>query len=83
MSSIKKNSVQVIKYFYLMNLFTITNILLYFCPVIGSFNFSNFTIKSHNITFYGLFICLVAIGGTGVGNDCKGIKVTVQAYYNR
>ena len=30
-----------------------------------------------------LFVCLVAVGGTGVGNDCKGIKVTVQAHYKR
>ena len=30
-----------------------------------------------------LFVCLVAIGGTGVGNNCKGIKLTTQAYYKR
>ena len=53
-SSTKISSVHAIKYFYLVNLFIIINILLYFCPIIGSFNFSNFTIKSYNITFYGL-----------------------------
>ena len=42
------------KYPYLVNLSTIMNILLYSYSVIGSFNFSNFTIKSHNITSYGL-----------------------------
>ena len=42
------------KYPYLVNLSTIINILLYFYPIIGSFNFNNFTIKSHNITSYGL-----------------------------
>ena len=42
------------KYPYLVNLSTIINILLYFYPVIGSFNFGNFTIKSHNMTSYGL-----------------------------
>ena len=48
------------KYFYLVNLSTIINILLYSCPVIGSFNFGNFTIKSHNITFYGLLANLTS-----------------------
>ena len=42
------------KYPYLINLSIIINILLYSCLVIGSFNFSNFTIKSHNMTSYGL-----------------------------
>ena len=42
------------KYPYLVNLFIIINILSYSCPVIESFNFGNFTIKSHNITSYGL-----------------------------
>ena len=46
------------KYPYLVNLSIIINILSYFYPVIGSFNFGNFTIKSHNITFYGLLINL-------------------------
>ena len=50
----KISSIQVIKYFYLVNLSIIINILSYFYPVIGSFNFSNFTIKSYNMTFYGL-----------------------------
>ena len=46
------------KYPYLVNLFTIINILLYFYLVIGSFNFGNFTIKSYNITSYSLLINL-------------------------
>ena len=54
MSFAEISSVYIIKYPYLVNLFIITNIMLYFWPVIGSFNFSNFTIKSYNITFYGL-----------------------------
>ena len=29
------------------------------------------------------FVCLVTIGGIGVGNDRKGIKVTAQARYER
>ena len=48
------------KYPHLVNLSTIINILLYSCLVIGSFNFSNFTIKSHNMTFYGLLINLTS-----------------------
>ena len=48
------------KYPYLVNLSTIINILLYSYPVIGSFNFGNFTIKSHNITSYGLLINLTS-----------------------
>ena len=48
------------KYPYLVNLSTITNILLYSYPVIGSFDFVNFTIKSHNMTFYGLLINLTS-----------------------
>ena len=35
------------------------------------------------IGLLSLFVCLVAIGGMGVGNDCKGIKLTAQAYYER
>ena len=46
------------KYPYLINLFTIINILLYSCLVIGSLNFNNFTIKSYNITSYSLLINL-------------------------
>ena len=42
------------KYPYLVNLFTIINILLYSYLIIESFDFSNFTIKSHNMTSYGL-----------------------------
>ena len=42
------------KYPYLVNLSTIINMLLYSYLVIGSFNFSNFTIKSYNMTSYGL-----------------------------
>ena len=58
MSFIKISSVQAIKYFYLVNLSIIINILSYSCPIIGSFNFSNFTIKSHNMTSYSLLINL-------------------------
>ena len=42
------------KYPHLVNLFTIINMLLYSYLVIGSFDFSNFTIKSYNMTSYGL-----------------------------
>ena len=35
------------------------------------------------IGLLSLFICLVAIGGTGVGNNRKGIKLTAQAHYER
>ena len=48
------------KYPYLVNLFIIINILSYSCPVIGSFNFSNFTIKSHDMTFYSLLTNLTS-----------------------
>ena len=60
MSSAKISSVQAIKYPHLVNLSIIINILLYSCSIIGSFNFSNFTIKSHNITFYGLLTNLTS-----------------------
>ena len=30
-----------------------------------------------------LFVCLITIGGIGVGDDYKGIKLTAQAYYER
>ena len=53
-SSAKISSVQVIKYPYLVNLFIKINILLYSYFVIGSFNFSNFTIKSYNMTSVGI-----------------------------
>ena len=29
------------------------------------------------------FVCLVAIGGIGVENNCKGIKLAAQAHYKR
>ena len=48
------------KYPYLVNLSIIINILLYSYPVIESFNFGNFTIKSHDITFYGLLANLTS-----------------------
>ena len=35
------------------------------------------------IGLLSLFICLIAIGGIGVGNDHKGIKLATQAYYER
>ena len=43
-----------------MNLSTIINILLYSYPVIGSFNFNNFTIKSYNMTSYSLLTNLIS-----------------------
>ena len=48
------------KYPYLVNLFIIINMLSYSCPVIGSFDFSNFTMKSHDMTFYGLLANLTS-----------------------
>src|SRR6266567_3543128 len=47
--------IYAIKYPYLINLSIMTRIILYTCPVTRSFDFSNFIIKSHNITFYSLF----------------------------
>ena len=35
------------------------------------------------IGLLNLFVYLVAIGGIGVGNNRKGIKFTIQAYYKR
>ena len=35
------------------------------------------------IDLLSLFVCLVAVGGIGVGNNYKGIKLTAQAHYNR
>ena len=59
-SSTKISFMQAMKYPYLMNLSIIINMLLYSCPVIGSFNFSNFTIKSYNMTSYGLLTNLTS-----------------------
>ena len=53
MFSAEISSIYATKYPYLVNLFTIINIMSCFCPIIGSFNFSSLTIKSYNITFYG------------------------------
>ena len=35
------------------------------------------------IGLLSLFIYLVAVGGTEVGNNYKGIKFTTEAYYKR
>ena len=35
------------------------------------------------IGLLSLFICLVTVGGIGVENDCKGIKLAAQARYKR
>ena len=35
------------------------------------------------IGLLSLFVCLIAIGGIGVGNDHKGIKLAAQAHYKR
>ena len=35
------------------------------------------------IGLLSLFVCLVAVGGTGVENDRKGIEVAAQARYER
>ena len=43
----------MIKYPYLINLSIIINMLLYSCPIIGSFNFSSLIIKPYNMTSYG------------------------------
>ena len=32
---------------------------------------------------FAKFVYLVAVGGTGVENNCKGIKFTTQARYER
>ena len=48
------------KYPYLVNLSIITNMLSYSYSVIGSFDFGNFTIKSYNITSYGLLANLTS-----------------------
>ena len=75
-SSVKISSIQAIKYFYLVNLSIIINILLYSCPVIGSFNFGNFTIKSHNMTSYGLLANL-----TGCNNP-YGLYLLSLFFFN-
>ena len=54
MSFTEISSIYTMKYPYLVNLSTITNIILYTCPIIRSFNFSNFIIKSYNIISYSL-----------------------------
>ena len=41
-------------YPHFVYLYTIINIALYSTPGIGSLNFSNFTIKSYNMTSYSL-----------------------------
>ena len=35
------------------------------------------------IGLLSLFIYLITIGGIGVGDNYKGIKLTIQAYYKR
>ena len=35
------------------------------------------------IGLLSLFVCLVAVGGTGVGNDREGVELTAQARYER
>ena len=35
------------------------------------------------IGLLSLFVCSVAVGGIGVENNCKGVKLTAQAYYKR
>src|SRR6266566_4039480 len=58
------SSIYIIKYPYLVNLFTMTSIILYICPVTRSFNFSNFIIKSYNITSHSLL---------GVSTGCSSL----------
>src|SRR6266702_7920227 len=48
------SSIYNMKYPYLVTLSTITNILLYSCPVTGSFDFNSFIMKSYKMTSYGL-----------------------------
>ena len=52
--------IYVIKYPYLVNLSTIINIVSYSYLAIGSFDFNSLTIKSHNITLYGLLTNLTS-----------------------
>src|SRR6266581_434239 len=54
------SSIHSIKYPYLVALSTMTNILLYSCPMTGSFNFGSFIIKSYKITSYGLLSVLTS-----------------------
>src|SRR6266702_2491828 len=49
------SSIHNIKYPHLVNLSTITNILLYSCPVTGSFDFGNLIIKSYDMTSHSPF----------------------------
>ena len=63
MSSAEISFVYVIKYLYLVNLSTIINIILYSCPIIGSFNFNSLTIKSYNITSYGVALYVNCAAG--------------------
>src|SRR6266571_72181 len=55
MSSTEISSMHAIKYPHLVNLSIMTRIVLYTYPVTRSFDFSNFIMKSYNITSYGLF----------------------------
>ena len=48
------------KYPHLVNLSIIINMLSYFCPVIGSFDFGSLTIKSYNITSYSYIVNLTS-----------------------
>ena len=56
----KISFIYIIKCPYLINLFTIINILSYFCLIIKFFNFNNFTIKSYNMTSYNLLTNLTS-----------------------
>ena len=56
----KISFIYIIKYPYLIILFIIINILSCFYPIIGFFNFGKLTIKSYNITFYGLLTNLTS-----------------------
>ena len=60
MSFTKISSIYSIKYSYLVNLFTITSIALYTCPIIRFINFSNLIIKSYNIASYSLLSILTS-----------------------
>src|SRR6266700_2722209 len=52
------------KYPYLVNLSIMTRIASYICPITKSFDFSNFIMKSYDITFYGL---------SGVSTGCSSL----------
>ena len=49
-----------IKYTYLLNLLTITNIKLYTAYIISFFNFSSLIIKLNKTIFYSLFSKLIS-----------------------